>query len=315
MAIDNNTLEALMHAFLDGQLSPNATKKIVTYLKEHPEKNKELNLNNKIKTYLHGAFNPILDIPISDRLQSILLGDQSMLASTAGVGINVDDIDIVLQDNEPSSTPNLGSVKIEKTSAPPRKTSSTIGEKFSAGLHNHSGHIVLISSLVFMIGLFIGYLYPRANEPDHISIPEFVETLALSAHLTYAGESNYSGQMKSKQIKSFADQYSEEFGVDVSPVNLANIGLELMGGNILPSLQEKAVFYMYQSVSNERLSIYIRLHANNKGTTGSNCYASPSDRLNICTWRGNKLTYFVVSDQPADTMNAIVQDISTRLLN
>ncbi|MFV2057403.1 MAG: anti-sigma factor, partial [Thiohalomonadales bacterium] len=90
MAIDNKTLDALMHAYLDGQLSPNATKKVVKYLKEHPNRNEELKKNKKITNYIIAAFNPILELPISDRLQSILFGEKTNLATATNTGANVD---------------------------------------------------------------------------------------------------------------------------------------------------------------------------------------------------------------------------------
>ena len=306
MAIDTKTLDALMHAFLDGQLSPNATKKIIKYIKEHPARSDELKKNKKIKNYIVAAFNPILELPVSDRLQSIISGQNPQLVTASGVDINVESIDFNLSANAPANQP-------VSDNNPSSEGDRHWNEVISHSLHSHSGHIVLVSSFVFLLGLFIGYLYPKTTDTEKLSKNEFTENLALSAHQTYASEDGFSVHAKPGSLEEFKKMYSIKIGADISPVKLDEIGLELMGGQVLPSLNKKAIFYMYRSVSNERLSIYMRRHLKQTGRSAYFCYASRSDKLNICSWRGQTLTYYVISDQPADIMEAIVQDISTRL--
>jgi anti-sigma factor RsiW len=79
---------------------------------------------------------------------------------------------------------------------------------------------------------------------------------ALDAHRLYVVEVRHPVEVGGSERAHLQQWLSKRVGYDVKPPELDGTGLKLVGGRLLPGPQAPAAFFMYESVSGERFTLY-----------------------------------------------------------
>ncbi len=79
---------------------------------------------------------------------------------------------------------------------------------------------------------------------------------ALDAHRLYVVEVRHPVEVGGSERAHLQQWLSKRVGYDVKPPELDGTGLKLVGGRLLPGPQAPAAFFMYESPSGERFTLY-----------------------------------------------------------
>lgn len=298
-----NKTDATLHAFIDGQLSAHGKKKVQEYLKGNPAKRKETEANAQINEIMRKQFSIVTQRPLSSDIQKLLAGvSTTEFESQEAINdaplpendINLDDLDLQAITNvEP---PQPGKWQFV----------------FQGGSDLHSHLTLIIAAVTFLLGLFIGYLYPTLIASGSSDNEAMIRRLVSDAHRTYINEKAHAVEVSAKDITHLTNWLSSKLELAVAPAILSKFDFDLVGGRLLPSLGQNAAVYLYRKPDNTQLTLYIRNQSPLSGTRGYSC-DQISEQSVLCSWQGENLSYYLITEDKLEHLRPLVEDAVSQL--
>lgn len=150
------------------------------------------------------------------------------------------------------------------------------------------------SVAAFLIGGAVGWFAHAATGDDGNPV-ELVAEEAINAHRTYVVEVRHAVEVSGSERAHMTRWLSKRVGYTLVVPDLQGLNLKLVGGRLLPGPNGAAAFYMYESPSGERFTMYCAYaHAPETSLR----YREAGDRVSSFYW-AEKEVAFVVSG-PAD---------------
>ena len=279
MAKDQQITDDLLHAYADGQLSPQQREQVEAYFRTHSEKQQESHDHRLLNQSLHTLFDPALDRPVPANVLALLKEKDQRVPARPSNAINLPS-----SDTKPAAT-------------------RWLFQSIAAGV-------------LLMVGTLLGWV--MHGELSGVSVPAraALESLAVDAHRVYARETRHAVEVQAPEQNHLMSWLSARLGEPVGPADLTTYGYELLGGRLLPAEGEPAGMYLYRGPHEARLTYYITsLPAGlKKSKNGSmpNCHQYKDSATTVCSWTHATLLYFVIADEPADRLRSISQNIRER---
>ena len=113
---------------------------------------------------------------------------------------------------------------------------------------------VAATLVAFVVGGSIGWV-ARGAAASPSTFQNFTED-ALDAHRLYVVEVRHPVEVPGSELAHLQQWLTKRCGWDVRAPELANAGLKLVGGRLLPGPSGPASFLMYESASGERFTVY-----------------------------------------------------------
>lgn len=269
-------IEALLHAFIDNRLDRRMRDRVKKYLRKNPGQYQEVNAFNSLDSQIKRLFNSAHN--------DLALESFTEFVQNHG------------EENKPS-----------------------VGKKPKKVRHHSSAPQIAIYASVIMMALSAGYLssefFPGESSEVVVQKPSFgLRQLAVEAHLLYSSEKSHAVEVDAKAGAKLVDWLSEKLGVEVGPANLDEFGYKLLGGRLLPSLGAHAALYLYAGGNNKTLSLYMRPSVGIDSTIELRCAQESSQKLSICSWRGEKLIYIIIGKIPIGEHISISQEAVNQLV-
>ena len=107
----------------------------------------------------------------------------------------------------------------------------------------------------FVVGGAAGWM-ARGASAAAPSRPDVFAGEALDAHKLYVVEVRHPVEVPGSERAHMTQWLSKRLGEDLRVPDLQSIGLKLVGGRLLPGPTGAAAFYMYESPSGERFTMY-----------------------------------------------------------
>jgi anti-sigma factor RsiW len=109
--------------------------------------------------------------------------------------------------------------------------------------------------VAFVVGGAAGWMARGASAAAPAGSDVFA-TEALDAHRLYVVEVRHPVEVPGSERAHMTQWLSKRLGEDLRIPDLQSIGLKLVGGRLLPGPTGAAAFYMYESASGERFTMY-----------------------------------------------------------
>jgi anti-sigma factor RsiW len=274
MAIDDQISDSMLHAYVDGHLSPQQRKSVEAYLLAHPEIRRESHERRLLNQSLHELFDPALDRPVPATVLALL------------------------QANNPGEAASSANTIVP----------STFGTKPAA----HWLFQSIAAGVLVMVGGLLGWVMhgvPGVSVPARVAL----ESLAVDAHRVYARETRHAVEVPAPEQKHLMSWLSARLGESVGPANLSALGYELLGGRLLPAEGKPAGMYLYRGAQEVTLTYYITSlpeELKNSGTESTlSCHAYRDSATTVCSWTRGTLLFFVIEDKPEEVLRAVSQQI------
>jgi anti-sigma factor RsiW len=113
---------------------------------------------------------------------------------------------------------------------------------------------VAATVLAFIIGGSIGW-FAHDTHAKPSTFVNFTED-ALDAHKLYVVEVRHPVEVDGSERAHLQQWLSKRVGYNIKPPELDSTGLKLVGGRLLPGPIGPAAFFMYESASGERFTVY-----------------------------------------------------------
>jgi anti-sigma factor RsiW len=150
------------------------------------------------------------------------------------------------------------------------------------------------------IGVALGWLLATNQAPDTSAQVAALPERARLAHVAYLPEVRHPVEVEAKQSAHLAAWLSKRLGTPIRIPALAEHGFELVGGRLLPGDdQHPAAQFMYQSVSGERLTLYV---ARNHGDEDSAFRYLSRQNQNLLYWIDGELACVLVGKLPRERL-------------
>jgi len=129
---------------------------------------------------------------------------------------------------------------------------------------------------------------------------------ALDAYKLYVVEVRHPVEVPGSERAHMTQWLSKRFGSSLKIPDLESIGLKLVGGRLLPGpTGEAAAFYMYESASGERFTIYCA-----KATTPETALRYKSDDHSAAFyWVDDKVAYVVSGPADRDRLEQVTKTV------
>ncbi len=155
----------------------------------------------------------------------------------------------------------------------------------------------------FVAGGSVGWLARGASA----SSPNF-QTFALEAldaHRTYVVEVRHPVEVEGSERAHLQQWLSKRVGYAIKAPDLDSSGLKLVGGRLLPGPDAPAAFFMYETASGERFTLYT---SRAKADTTSMHYAS-QDQDGAMFWADKGVGYVVSGTSDKARLNTVARAI------
>ena len=113
---------------------------------------------------------------------------------------------------------------------------------------------VAAAALAFIAGGAIGWTAHGVSVAP-AAYAAFTED-ALDAHRLYVVEVRHPVEVAGSERAHLQQWLSKRVGYEIAPPQLDGTGLKLVGGRLLPGPEAPAAFFMYESASGERFTVY-----------------------------------------------------------
>ncbi|HEV7876637.1 anti-sigma factor [Bradyrhizobium sp.] len=155
--------------------------------------------------------------------------------------------------------------------------------------------------VAFIAGGAVGWMAHGAA-----AAPSAFQTLtldALDAHRLYVVEVRHPVEVAGSERSHLQQWLSKRCGYNVRAPELDGTGLKLVGGRLLPGPQGPAAFFMYESPSGERFTLYI-----SRAETGSTQmrYAA-RERDGALFWADHGVGYVLSGPTDKDRLNQVAR--------
>jgi anti-sigma factor RsiW len=129
---------------------------------------------------------------------------------------------------------------------------------------------------------------------------------ALDAHRLYVVEVRHPVEVGGAERAHLQQWLSKRVGYDIKPPELDAAGLKLVGGRLLPGPEAPAAFFMYESTTGERYTLYTSRAA--KTDTTQMRYAA-QDKDGALFWADKGVGYVVTGPTDKDRLNQVARQV------
>lgn len=129
---------------------------------------------------------------------------------------------------------------------------------------------------------------------------------ALGAHRTYVVEVRHPVEVAANERAHLQQWLSKRVGYEIKAPELDAAGLKLVGGRLLPGPEAPAAFFMYESPSGERYTLYTSRAA--KADATQMRYAA-QDKDGAMFWADKGVGYVVSGPTDKDRLNQVARQI------
>ena len=159
------------------------------------------------------------------------------------------------------------------------------------------------SVAAFLIGGGAGWIARGASAPAPDGF-DALTTDALQAYRLYVVEVRHPVEVPGDQRPHMTQWLSKRLGASISIPDLSSMGLELVGGRLLPGpTGEAAAFYMYEGQSGERFTIYCAKAASPETALRY----KDEDRVAAFYWVDDKVAYVVSGPADRDRLEQVTK--------
>ncbi|HXX25975.1 MAG TPA: anti-sigma factor [Pseudolabrys sp.] len=196
-----------------------------------------------------------------------------------------------------------GGVANEKV--PPRFNLDRIMRQGSVGRRSFATMAAAAAVAAFVVGGGVGWFARGAS-----ATPSSFSTItadALDAYKLYVVEVRHPVEVPGTERAHMTQWLSKRFGTSLRIPELESIGLKLVGGRLLPGpTGEAAAFYMYESASGERFTIYC---AKASASQDSALRYKADDRSAAFYWVDNSIAYVVSGPSDRERLEKVTKTI------
>lgn len=128
---------------------------------------------------------------------------------------------------------------------------------------------------------------------------------AIDAHKLYVVEVRHPVEVPGSERTHMTQWLSKRLGEDLRIPDLQSIGLKLVGGRLLPGPTGAAAFYMYESPSGERFTMYCA----KTDTPGTALRFTGSEQVAAFYWVDNKVAYVVSGPADRERLETVTKAI------
>jgi anti-sigma factor RsiW len=159
----------------------------------------------------------------------------------------------------------------------------------------------------FVVGAIAGWLGRGAVAP----VPAATFTAdALDAYKLYVVEVRHPVEVAGNEQAHLTQWLSKRVGYELRIPNLEPVGLKLVGGRLLPGPHgDAAAFFMYESKSGERITLY-STRANGPDTSLRYNAQGPVAAL---SWADSDIAYVVSGEANADRLHKVAETVYAQL--
>jgi anti-sigma factor RsiW len=147
--------------------------------------------------------------------------------------------------------------------------------------------------VAFIVGGTAGWMARGASAAAPSSFDVYASE-ALDAHKLYVVEVRHPVEVPGDERAHMTQWLSKRLGEDLRIPDLQSIGLKLVGGRLLPGPTGAAAFYMYESASGERFTMYCA----KTDEPGTALRFTGGDQFAAFYWVDDKIAYVISG--PAD---------------
>ena len=158
--------------------------------------------------------------------------------------------------------------------------------------------------VAFVIGGTAGWLARGASAASPAGFDLFASE-ALDAYKLYVVEVRHPVEVPGSERAHMTQWLSKRLGEDLRVPDLQPIGLKLVGGRLLPGPTGAAAFYMYESPSGERFTIYCA-KADEQQTALR--YTS-EEQFAAFYWVDSKIAYVVSGPADRDRLESVTKNV------
>ena len=163
---------------------------------------------------------------------------------------------------------------------------------------------VAAALLAFVAGGSVGWLaHGAAVAPS--AFQSFAVD-ALDAHRLYVVEVRHPVEVGGAERAHLQAWLSKRVGYEIKPPELDAAGLKLVGGRLLPGPEAPAAFFMYESASGERYTLYTSRAA--RTDTTQMRYAA-QDKDGAMFWADKGVGYVVSGPTDKDRLNQVARQV------
>jgi anti-sigma factor RsiW len=156
----------------------------------------------------------------------------------------------------------------------------------------------------FVVGGAAGWMARGASAAS----PTEFETIAgeaLDAYRLYVVEVRHPVEVPGSERAHMTQWLSKRLGEDLRVPDLQSIGLKLVGGRLLPGPTGAAAFYMYESASGERFTIYCA----KAGVSQTALRYTSEDKFAAFYWGDDKIAYVVSGPADRERLESVTKAI------
>lgn len=115
------------------------------------------------------------------------------------------------------------------------------------------------------IGIVAGYVL-RGTKPAELSaVPPLARNAAI-AHVVYVPEVRHPVEVGADQEAHLVQWLSKRLGTPLKTPRFTEQGFDLVGGRLLPGERGPVAQFMYQDANGRRLTLYVKVDADNRDT-------------------------------------------------
>ncbi len=158
--------------------------------------------------------------------------------------------------------------------------------------------------IAFVIGGGVGWMARGAAATGPSSFDLFAGE-ALDAYKLYVVEVRHPVEVPGSERAHMTQWLSKRLGSELRVPDLQSIGLNLVGGRLLPGPTGAAAFYMYEGASGERFTIYCA----KAGTPETALHYKTEASFGAFYWVDDKIAYVVSGPADRDRLEKVTKTI------
>lgn len=128
---------------------------------------------------------------------------------------------------------------------------------------------------------------------------------ALDAYKLYVVEVRHPVEVPGSEAAHLRQWLSKRIGHELNIPNLQSMGLKLVGGRLLPGPTGAAAFYMYESATGERFTIYCA----KAGGPETALHFKSAEQFATFTWVDDKVGYVVSGPANRERLEAVTKTV------
>jgi anti-sigma factor RsiW len=158
--------------------------------------------------------------------------------------------------------------------------------------------------VAFFVGGTAGWMARGASAASPTGF-DIIATDALGAYKLYVGEVRHPVEVPGSERAHMTQWLSKRLGEELRIPDLQSIGLKLVGGRLLPGPTGAAAFYMYESPSGERFTIYCA----RAGEPQTALRYTSEEQFAAFYWVDDKIAYVVSGPADRDRLEIVTKAI------